>query len=155
MTGDGPLEEELRKQVAQLGLVSVIGFVGRIPSEKLMQMYKNGEVNAVVLPSIVTLRGEKEGIPVALMEAMSYRIPVISTNTGGIPELLGGGAGLMVPPASAEALAQAIVSVMNDTNLQVRLAEKGYQRVENEFNLIKNASQLLKLIEQSSRGCKV
>jgi colanic acid/amylovoran biosynthesis glycosyltransferase len=147
--GDGPLEGELRRQVAQLGVEEVVSFVGRLPHGNLMQMYEQGEVDAVLLPSIVTEDGEKEGIPVALMEAMAYGIPVISTETGGIPELLNGGAGILVPQGSSQALAEAIIEIMRNEGLRTRLAQLGRVRVETNFNLKLNTQKLLQLMKAS------
>lgn len=146
LTADGPTQDEIKTLVNQLGLTHMICFVGRIPREKLLQIYEKGEVNLVVLPSIVTPNGEKEGIPVALMEAMAYGIPVISTNTGGIPELLKDGAGVMVQPASPEALAEAISQLINNEDLRADLAQRGRERVAADFDLYKNAKTLLKLM---------
>ncbi len=79
-----------------MNLGDIIIFYGAKPHERLLELYRNREIDCVVLPSIVTEKGEYEGIPVSLIEAMSYKIPVVSTNTGGIPELLEGGAGIIV-----------------------------------------------------------
>lgn len=146
--GDGPLEEEIRKQIAQLGLEEVVKLVGRIPHESLLHMYEQGEVDTVALPSIVTADGEKEGIPVALMEAMAYKIPVISTNTGGIPELLSDGAGLMVEEKDSVQLADAIEKLIKDSRLAAEIGQKGYERVKDQFDLYKNVAQLLELMKQ-------
>ena len=70
-----------------------------------MQSHHNREADIVVLPSLDLGKHLHEGIPVPLMEAMANRIPVISTQTGGIPELLRDGAGIMVSPGDAAALA--------------------------------------------------
>ncbi len=94
--GDGPLREDLEKIVNDMNLGDIIIFYGAKPHERLLELYRNREIDCVVLPSIVTEKGEYEGIPVSLIEAMSYKIPVVSTNTGGIPELLEGGAGIIV-----------------------------------------------------------
>jgi len=150
--GDGPLEAELRRQVAELELGEVVKFMGRVPHDDLMQMYERGEVDAVVLPSIVTEDGEREGIPVALMEAMAYRIPVISTETGGIPELLGGGAGILVPAGSSQAIAEAIVELIGDEDLRTRLAQLGRRKVETDFNLKLNTQKLLQLMRASTEN---
>jgi len=69
-------------------------------------MYKNKEVNLIVLPSINTKSGEYEGISVSLMEAIAHEISVIFTNTGGIPELLSNNTGLMVRRKNPEKLAK-------------------------------------------------
>ena len=79
--------------------------------------------------------GHHEGIPVALMEAMSYGIPVISTPAGGVPELLSGGAGLLVPPGNPSPLADAIESMLRDPQLREQYGRAGRARVDNEFNI--------------------
>lgn len=146
--GDGILNAEIQRQIRQLGLEKVILLLGRMQHGKLLRMYAESEVDAVVLPSVVMDDGGREGIPVALMEAMAYGIPVISTITGGIPELLKGGAGLLVPPGSPEDLAEAIAKLINDEDLGSNLARKGRERISEEFDLRKNTAILLEIINQ-------
>jgi len=100
------------------------------------------------LPSVTTNKGEHEGIPVSLMEAMAYGIPVISTNTGGIPELLSNGAGIIVEEKSPKQLAEIILKIMKNKNLRKELAERGYQKVQKEFNIKKNTKTLLELMQK-------
>lgn len=141
--GDGPLEKEIRKQISFLGLGKFVHLVGRIPHEKLLYFYEKGIIDAVVLPSVLTEGGEKEGIPVALMEAMVYQIPVISTKIGGIPELLYGGAGFLIPPSSPEALFKSIRCLIKDSTTKEKIAMKGKLRVLDSFDLRSNAGQLI------------
>jgi len=148
LIGDGPLEATIRQQITELGMEEFILLLGRLPHEELLGMYARGEVDLVVLPSIVTSEGEKEGIPVALMEAMAYGIPVISTLTGGIPELLKEGAGLLVPPASATDLAKAITLVIKNEDFRKSLSRKGRERILAEFDLRKNAAALLEMMRR-------
>lgn len=145
IAGDGPLEEELRKFVGDLDLSDYIEFLGRLPHERLLDLYGKGEINAVVLPSITTEDGEKEGIPVALMEAMSYGIPVVSTNTGGIPELIGDGSGIMVEERDPEAIANSIEKLINDTAYYGLMSEQGRRKTEREFNVSVISRELSKL----------
>ena len=105
-------------------------------------------VSVVILPSINTKDGAHEGIPVSLMEAMAYGIPVISTNTGGIPELLGGGGGIMVEEKNPQLLADAILRIMNDKSLRIELSESGKKKIEEDFNLKKNAKRLVELFSR-------
>lgn len=144
--GDGPLEAQIRQQITEAGLEKFIKLLGRVPHEVLMGMYERGEIDAVVLPSIITEDGEKEGIPVALTEAMAYGIPVVSTTIGGIPELLDGGAGLLVPPASSETLAEAIMQLINDQKLRETLKNRAIERINQGFNLQTNVQRLLALM---------
>ncbi len=148
--GDGPLEQELRQLVIELGLNKVVKFMGRLSHGDLMRMYEQGEVDVVILPSIVTEDREREGIPVALMEAMAYGIPVISTETGGFLSLLGGGAGILVPAGSSQAIADAMGEIMHNEDTRLRLAQVGRAKVEAEFNLRLNAKGLLQLIRESA-----
>jgi colanic acid/amylovoran biosynthesis glycosyltransferase len=78
---------------------------------------------------------------------MSYRVPVVSTTTGGIPELLGGGAGIMVPPADPTALAEAIGRLIQDPELREQQGDAGRERVEKSFSLGKVADELIARIE--------
>ncbi len=145
IAGDGPLEDELKKTVFRLGLSDRIEFAGRLPNERLLAMYLEKEVSAVVLPSINTEDAQREGIPVALMEAMAYGIPVISTDTGGIPELIGDGSGIMIKEKDADAIAEAVTRLSSDHSFYKRLAEKGRKKVGLEFNGKKIAERLIKL----------
>jgi colanic acid/amylovoran biosynthesis glycosyltransferase len=152
--GDGPLQKKIRQQILKYGLQEHVKLLGRLPHNELMELYRRGKIDTVVLPSIVTEDGAKEGIPVSLMEAMAYGIPVISTNTGGIPELITNGAGILVPPASSEMLARAIKQLIKDEKLRFRLSESGYQQVSTNFNIYRNSIELLHLIKRYSNELK-
>lgn len=141
--GDGNLKDIIMKKVIELELSDYITFNEELPDDKRFSMFGRGEVDAVILPSIVTLN-EKEEIPVALMEAMAYKIPVISTNTGGIPELLRDEAGILVEEKNSAQLAQAIIRLMEDKVYYEKIALKGYNRVYEDFYL-KNI--IIKLVE--------
>jgi colanic acid/amylovoran biosynthesis glycosyltransferase len=147
LAGEGVLEEELREQREALNLSNRIIFLGMLPHQRLMELYRRGEVHIVALPSVDLGGGEHEGVPVSLMEAMSYRIPVVSTTTGGIPELLGGGAGVMVPPADPTALAEAIGRLIQDPELREQLGDAGRKRMEESFSLEKVADELIARFE--------
>lgn len=135
LIGDGPLEAELRSHVTQAGLDGVVTFKGRWSHDEVLAAFQQRAVDAVVVPSIVTASGEHEGIPVALMEAMAAGLPVVATETGGIPELLAGGAGLLVPERDAPALAQAIERLVRDPAGRDTLGRCGYERVVADFHL--------------------
>lgn len=142
LAGEGPLRKQLEAQAIRLGLQDRVRFLGRLRHEALLRVYEEHQVDAVILPSIDLGGGLHEGIPVALMEAMAYGLPVVSTATGGIPELLDGGAGLLVPPKDSGALASAITRLRTDPQLRHQLAEYGRRRVENEFAVEKVVARL-------------
>lgn len=146
--GEGPLRDKLENHVGKKEITNYIKMPGIIPHDKLIEMYRKREIDLVVLPSITTQKGEHEGVPVALMEAMTYGIPVISTNTGGIPELLSGGAGIIVGEKSPEQLAKAIRKIMEKEDFRKELSNRGHQKIQKEFNIEKNTKTLLELIQK-------
>jgi len=150
VAGCGPLEDELKRIVKNLGLGECVVFLGRLPHEELIALYEQCSINAVILPSIVTDTGDKEGIPVALMEAMSYGIPVISTNTGGIPELFGDGGGIMVKEKNSEVIAGAIEKLIMDMAYCDLISKRAREKVEKDFNISLISQKLLHLFSCGS-----
>lgn len=142
LAGDGPLRAQLEAMVIQYELNDVVNFLGQIPHGQLMSRLRDGEWVLMVLPSIEDHTGAREGIPVSLMEAMSCGIPVLSTSTGGIPELLDEGAGAIVAPEDANALANAIQRMEEDAGYRIQLATNGMRRVREQFNLTQVVSEL-------------
>lgn len=145
LAGDGPLRSELESQIERLGVKERVRFLGHLAHEQLLNLYRDHQVDAVVLPSVDLGDGLNEGIPVALMEAMAFGYPVIATATGGIPELLKDGAGLLVPDKSSQALATAILRLLTDENLGRETGKRGRLRVLKEFSAVEVAQTLIKL----------
>jgi colanic acid/amylovoran biosynthesis glycosyltransferase len=135
LVGDGPLREAIELKVQDHGLRDEIRFLGVVAHERLLAQLEAGAWDVMVLPSIEDSAGGREGIPVSLMEAMACGIPAVSTLTGGIPELLQDGAGLLVPPGDAPALANALRRLAQEDMLRVRLGEAGRERIEMSFRL--------------------
>lgn len=146
VAGIGPLEKALKKTRDLKGLWDKVDFKGLIPHESLMAMYASGEVSAVVLPS-VAYKNEKEGSPVALMEAMAHGIPVVSTNTGGIPELIGDGSGIMVTEKDPTALADAIEGLIRDQIHYRTVGKKGRAKIMRDYDLEKVSARLAELFD--------
>ena len=147
LAGDGPLRKDLEKMVHSIGVSDTVRFVGRLPHDELLSLYRKGEIGAVVLPSVDLGGGEHEGIPICLVEAIAHGVPVISTETGGIPELLAGGCGILVPAGNPEALAGSIERVLSDGELRHTLSGEGRRRVEEEYAVEKIVDELERHIE--------
>jgi glycosyltransferase involved in cell wall biosynthesis len=92
-----------------------------------------------------------EGISVSLMEAMAHGLPAVGTNTGGIPELLGGGAGVIVDEKNAEALADAIEKLIVDACHRQSMAAAGRERIRESFDVRSIAAKLLLCIEGQAK----
>lgn len=141
--GDGPLGAGLKRQVEKRSLVGLVELCGAISHDEVLALYGRGDVDIYVHPSIETPSGEREGIPVALMEAMAAGVPVISTTTGGIPELVVDGTGILVPPGDPLALADAIERLTRDPAFRRRLGAAGRKRIEDAFSLEAVCRQLV------------
>lgn len=153
LAGMGFLKRNLQGLSESLGIADMVKFMGQLPHDKLLELYRTNRVSMVVLASIDQGNNEHEGIPVSLMEAMSYQIPVISTATGGIPELLADGAGIITQPKDPVALADAIETLIRNPEMRKSYGIAGQQRISEEFNVEKTVSQLIHLIE-SNIACR-
>lgn len=147
LAGEGELRQELEALICHLALSDRISFLGQLPHHSLLAMYDAGEVAIVVLPSVDLGQGQHEGIPVSLMEAMVRGIPVVSTRTGGISELVSEDAGLLVPPADAPALANALAKLLTDGAARTAVILAARKRVRSDFSAEHAAAQLTRLID--------
>jgi len=140
--GTGPLEEEIKKLVQEFNLAGSIIFRGQIDHAKLMKEYQQNLFQLVVLASGTSKSGQEEGIPISLMEAMSYGIPVVSTKTGGIPELVIEDLDLLVTPNEPDKIAKKILEIINmPYDLRIKLSRQCYSRVKEDFNIEQTAIQ--------------
>ena len=140
LAGQGELRPQLEAFARALGLGDRVRFLGGVPHQQLMNLYEKSW--AVVVPSLDLGNGLHEGIPVALMEAMGRGVSVVATRTGGIPELLSPGTGLLVPPRDSIALADAIQSVLEDAGLRESLGRCGRKRVMQAYDIVEVVSEL-------------
>jgi colanic acid/amylovoran biosynthesis glycosyltransferase len=95
-----------------------------------------------VLASTDLGNGVHEGIPVALIEAMGYGIPVVATKTGGTPELVKPGTGLLVPAGDTAALADALETLLRDRVFLRQVGDSGRQHVVNTHDIVTITSEL-------------
>lgn len=151
LIGSGPLEAELKQQAERLGVAGRIDFSGAQPQPVVRQWM--AQASLFVLPSEVTEDGNRDGIPVALMEAMGNGCPVISTRVSGIPELVGHEQqGLLVDERDPTGLADAIQRLLLDRELRQRLTKAARERVEEQFDARKEATRLLGFMQEAAYG---
>jgi colanic acid/amylovoran biosynthesis glycosyltransferase len=142
LAGVGPLLAETRELSRRLGLEDSVSFLGQLPHRELLRRLAAREWDVIVLSSIETADGEREGIPVILMEAMATGTPVVAPRVGAIPELLEGGAGLLVPPADPDGLADAVQRLLADGELRARVGAAGRRRVASSHSIASVAAAL-------------
>ncbi len=131
--GDGAERSRLEAQVRARGLQHLVEVRGRVAEQELRRAYAAASV--LVLPAIVDARGDTEGLGVVLLEAMSYGVPVIGSDLGGITDIVvDGQTGLLVPPQDSAALAAALERLATDRDLARRLGEAGAGHVRRHFS---------------------
>ena len=149
--GEGPLENQLRAQIEELGLQERIQLPGPKPQHELRA--RLGAASVFVLPSVPEIDGGMDNLPTVIMEAMATGLPVVSTTIGGIPEMVvENETGFLVQPDDAVALAGAIEKVTNDRLLAQRLGEAGYERAQNLFSIEKNVREFCVLLDTDTRN---
>lgn len=132
IAGSGILLETLKEEVKAKKLTHRVTFPGFIQKRELPALLHRHDV--FVGPSIIASDGDREGLPVAFMEAMAAGIPVIATNTPGIEDLIVDGEnGLIVPMRDASALAASILRIRGDEGLRERLVKGGLASIS-EFD---------------------
>ena len=91
--------------------------------------------------------GGMDNLPTVIMEAMATGLPVVSTNIGGIPEMIiDNETGFLVEPGDTAAMADAIETVINDSSSAARLGQSGYERAGALFSIEKNVRELRALL---------
>ena len=110
----------------------------------ILNKYESHEVD-IVISSSISIPDVFEGIPVSLMEAMSYGIPVIATNSGGTNELVNGESGILVKQNDAEALSNAIIDLLKKPEYRIKMSKNGRNKIKQDFDTMKNAKDLTKL----------
>lgn len=120
VVGDGPEKENLLAQAKDLNIAQRIDFVGF--QKELKPYYEKFDI--FCQPS------RRDNTPLAIVEAMSYGVPVVATNTGAIPELVGE-AGLIIPSQDDQAMARAIERLIIDEILRDKVTKLGLERSKN------------------------
>ncbi|MCZ4496730.1 MAG: Poly(glycerol-phosphate) alpha-glucosyltransferase [Thermoleophilia bacterium] len=124
VVGDGPRRAELGLLAAKLGIDQRVTWAG----ERRDAATLAGAFDAAVLCS------HWEGMPLAALEAMAAGVPLVATSVGGLPDLLGGGAGMLVPPNDPTALATALAKMMDSPEATARIAACGQRRIVQHYS---------------------
>jgi len=129
VVGRGDFRGEAETLVQRLGLNDRIKFIDTLPHETIPEVMNS--LDLMVLPSHTTATW-KEQFGQVLIEAMACGVPVVGSNSGAIPEVIGD-CGLIFREGDARALAKAIMKLASDNALRRRLAAKGRQRVTENY----------------------
>lgn len=141
LVGRGPFKEEMLKRVREAGKTERFVFVDTVLHHEVPQ-YLN-VMDCLVLPSLTT-GAWKEQFGHVLIEAMSSGVPVVGSDSGAIPEVIGD-AGLVVREGDAKGLMESIRKVMEDDGLRSGLSKKGRKRVLDNFSHEKIAERTVSI----------
>lgn len=146
IAGEGYLRENLQDLINSLGLKSNVELLGFVNHDELNVLYNKAHL--FILPSIKTKNGNQEAQGLVLQEAQLSGIPVIGTNTGGIPEgIVDGASGFIVEPENPEEIAEKISYFIKQPKEIVTFGKQGKVFVTEKFNLETETSKLIRYYE--------
>jgi L-malate glycosyltransferase len=119
IAGEGQLRKHLETQIKSLRLSGRVHLIGHIDAPERL----------IADADVFVMSSREEGLGTTVLEAMALGIPIASTTAGGLPELLGREAGLLVRPGDPAALASAVGRILEDTELAQRLAARAREEV--------------------------
>ena len=119
IAGEGHRRPELERSIRDLELGSIIHLLGNVAEP--LRLIRDA--------SVFVMSSKEEGLGTSVLDAMAIGTPVVSTRAGGLPEMLEGGAGILVPPRDPEALAGGVAQVLDRPEVAARLVASASQRV--------------------------
>jgi glycosyltransferase involved in cell wall biosynthesis len=129
LVGSGPYQSQIESQIAELGIADFVAIHPPVPSTEMPAQYH--QIHALVLPSL-TRPNWKEQFGRVLIEAMASGIPVIGSDSGAIPDVIGD-AGLVFPEGDPDVLAVLLRQLQETSYVRASLGEKGRARVLEHF----------------------
>lgn len=137
--GDGPEGDALLETVAREGLADSVKFMG----------VKTNVHEYLANSDICILTSRQEGQPIVILEAMALGIPVVSTDVGGISQLISNEReGMLVPSDDAQALCKACRRILDSTDFRDQLTAAAHEKFQNHFSAEKNAEALVRILDE-------
>src|ERR671918_592655 len=145
LVGDGPERKVLERETERLGVGDRLRFESFVTHDRLPAAMAHADV--LVLPSLY------EELGTVLLEAMQAALPIVASETGGIPDVIENGVnGMLVPPGDPEALARAIDCLLADRKLACRLSEGAQERAK-DYDWEALGERVLRVYRGVTAGC--
>ena len=136
LAGDGPLKNAYLEFIEKNNLTENINYIGKIKGKQKEDFFNL--LNAFILPAI-SLSNDQDGIPVVLMEAISYSLPIISTNISGIPEIcINNYNGYLIKERNVVELFNAIVYLYNNKENKNKYSQNSFT-LSGEYDIVLNS----------------
>jgi glycosyltransferase involved in cell wall biosynthesis len=150
IVGDGDERSRLQALIHRLGLDGQVDLAGAMSHDETLALVATGTVAALACRTLAN--GDRDGIPVSLMEAMALSLPVVSTRVSGIPELVQDGSnGLLVNPDDPAALASALSTLLTDKARRATFGTAARLSIEREFDLARTTERMCTLLESVAK----
>jgi glycosyltransferase involved in cell wall biosynthesis len=144
LVGDGPDLPTYREQAATLGIADRVLFTGVISNPTAQGIFEATDVYCQ--PSLW-----QEACPLAVLEAMSFRLPVVASRIGGLPELVRDGVtGFLFSPGDSTAMAERLVELAGDPNLRQRMGNAGHADIEADHRIENTVDRYVQLVLSTS-----
>ena len=141
IVGDGPLKNELRREVERENLTNRVIFTGHIPQEKLPFYYSTGDI--FVFSSFY------DNLPNSVLEAMASELPVVAPSVGGIPMIVEEKVnGYLYSVGNTQEFVEKVNLLLKDKNLREEMGKENRKKIIENFNWKKSAEKLKELYEQ-------
>jgi glycosyltransferase involved in cell wall biosynthesis len=140
MLGEGPLRGEVESTRRELSLEDVVHAPGHVPDAE----------SILLAADVATLSSREEGLGTTLLDALAFGVPVAASAGGGISEsIINGETGLTAPVGDYEGLGRAIIRLLEDRPLAMRLVTAGRARVRERFSMERTAAKTLAVYERT------
>jgi colanic acid/amylovoran biosynthesis glycosyltransferase len=147
--GEGPLRPELEQMINELRLQEIVHLMGPKPRSEVIQALETAAV--LLAPSVTADRGDQEGTPVVIMEALAAGLPVVSTLHAGIPEVVQEGvSGFLVPERDVASLTTALRRLLTDPLLRAQMGDCGRAFISERHDVGKLNKRLMDVYRQLS-----
>jgi glycosyltransferase involved in cell wall biosynthesis len=123
IVGDGELRPELKHLASELGITPDVSFLG----------YRRDLTRIAAATDVAVISSDNEGTPVSLIEAAAAARPAVATDVGGVAEVVTPATGILVPPASDEAIARAFLRLAADAGLRREMGRRAREHVLGRF----------------------
>ena len=149
--GDGPLLNFCIDLVKALNIKQHVSFVGKINQEE--HMHYLSECRLFVQHSKIAADGDSEGTPVAIVEASSAGLAVVSTMHAGIPDVIvNNETGYLVREGDVDTMSQSIIKLLKDSSLAKKMGEAGKKNIKANFTLDKHIAILTEKIKYAAQN---
>jgi len=144
LLGIGPEEQRIRTLSEDMGLGDIVKFLG----------FRTDLEDVLALADIMVHPSHMEGVPLAVLSGMAAGLPIVATRVGGLPEVIRDGAtGILIPPREPSRIADAVLSLIEDPALCLKLGRAAQQFIHEEYSLDAAASRVGNLYAEMISAC--